>query len=80
VALAKRAALEISVSPLDSIRRSRQTAFLSCSLAGQGAENEIWSVQDWRLLGWPAHRGGDAQHEYRRRSCGRLGPAENHDM
>jgi len=44
--LEKRAALEISVSPLDSIRPFRQTAFLSCSLAGQGAENEIWSVQD----------------------------------
>ena len=39
--LATRAALEISVSPLDSIRPFRQTAFLSCSLAGQGAENEI---------------------------------------
>ena len=41
VALATRAALEISVSPLDSIRRSRQTAFLSCSVVRQGAENEI---------------------------------------
>ena len=39
--LATRAALEISVSPLDSIRRSRQTAFLSCLVVRQGAENEI---------------------------------------
>ena len=39
--LAKHAALEISVSPLDSIRRSRQTAFLSCSVVRQGARNEI---------------------------------------